>query len=59
MDKSAALFMAAEKIDARNSAAAIMLAKETSGDVRPIISLPGALIIAGAILLGLALIRRE
>ena len=59
MDKSAVLFMAAEKIEAKNSAAMIMLAKETSGDIRPIISLPAALIIAGAILLGFAIFRKE
>lgn len=59
MDKSVALFVAAEKIEAKNSAALIMLSKETSGDVRPLISLPAAVIIAGAVLLGFAIFKRD
>jgi len=59
MDKSATAFMVAEKIEASNSAVLVMLAREASGDIRPIISLSGAMIIAGAVLLGFAIFRRN
>ena len=59
MEQSAGIFVAAEKIECKNSAALLLVAQEVHGDVRPIFSLPAALVIAGAILFGLSIFKKN
>jgi len=59
MEQSAGIFIAAEKIECKNSAALVMVAQEVHGDCRPIFSLPAALVIAGAIVLGFSIFRKK
>lgn len=59
MEQSAGIFVAAEKIESKNSAALLMVAQEVHGDVRPIFSLPAALVIAGAILFGFSIFKKN
>ena len=59
MDQSAAIFVAAEKIESKNSATLLMVAQEVHGDIQPIFSLPAALVIAGAVIFGAILLKRN
>ena len=59
MEQSAGIFVAAERVESKNSATLLMVAQEVHGDVRPIFSLPAALVIAGAIIFGLSLFKNK
>lgn len=59
MEQSAGIFLAAEKVESKNSATLLLVAQEVHGDVRPIFSLPAALVIAGAIIFGMSLFRNK
>ena len=59
MEQSGGIFVAAEKIEAKNSVSVLMVAQEVHGDVRPIFSLPAALLIAGAIIFGVSMLRKN
>jgi hypothetical protein len=59
MEQSGGIFMTAEKIEAKNSVAGVVIAQEVHGDIRPLFSFPSALLIAGAIIFGVAMLRKK
>lgn len=59
MNQSGAIFVAGEEIKCEKSGSVLLVAQEVHGDCRPIISVPAALIVAGAILFGIALFKRK
>lgn len=59
MEQSGGIFVAAERIEAKNSVAVVVIAQEVHGDIRPLFSLPAALLIAGAIIFGVSILRKK
>ena len=59
MEQSGGIFVAAERIEAKNSVAVMVIAQEVHGDIRPLFSLPAALLIAGAIIFGVSILRKK
>lgn len=59
MNQSGSVLVAAEKVECEKSGAVVLIAQEVHGDCRPIFSLPAALVIAGAFLLGIAFFKRK
>lgn len=58
MDQSLAIGVIAEKVTADKSFCLFLIAGEVEGEIRPLFSTAGALIVAGAALLGWALFSR-
>ena len=58
LESSVAVGVIAEKVEAKSSACLFMLAGEVNGDVRPLFSNAGALLVSGAVLLGWAIYGR-